>query len=371
MLTMSSSESDMSSSELLLCSVTVNPVSLSADPCCNLTIVNQSRSGPGTWGEAMRRRDFIRGTIGSAIAWPLAVRAQQTSTAKIGLLWPGAGPPVSPRLESFREGLGRSGYIEGKNVSIELSYARTAQDQAADLANANVDVIATVGDHGTKVAQEATSTIPIVALGDDLLGSGLIGTLSRPGGNTTGISILSAELSAKRLELLQTIVPGLSRVAGLWDPSTGPSQVGMSENAARAMKLKLQILEVRRREDLDGAFRAARDNQLQALSIFSSPFLASLYREIIDRAAEYRLPAIYQWREHAEAGGLMSYGASLPAMWEQDGALVAKVLKGAKPSDLPVEQPSKFELVVNLKTAKALRLNVSNQMQMLADEVIE
>jgi putative ABC transport system substrate-binding protein len=142
----------------------------------------------------------------------------------------------------------------------------------------------------------------------------VIGSLSRPGGNTTGISILSAELSAKRLELLQTLVPGLSRVAGLWDPGTGPSQVGMSENAARAMKLKLQILEVRRREDLDGASRAARDGQLQALSIFSSPFLASLYQEIIDRAAEYRLPAIYQWREHAEAGGLMSYGASLPAM---------------------------------------------------------
>jgi putative tryptophan/tyrosine transport system substrate-binding protein len=323
----------------------------------------------------MRRRDFIKGVVGAATTWPLAAHAQQTGFAKIGLLWPGAGPPVSPRLESFRDGLRQSGYVEGQNVSIELSYARTAQqklaDQAADLVRANVDVIATFGDHGTKVAQEATGTIPIVALGDDLLGSGLIGSLSRPGGNTTGISILAAELSAKRLELLQTIVPGLSRVAGLWDPSTGPSQVGMSENAARAMKLNLQILEVRRREDLDGAFRAARDSQLQALSIFSSPFLASLYREIIDRAAEYRLPAIYQWREHAEAGGLMSYGASLPAMWEQDGALVAKVLKGAKPSDLPVEQPSKFELVVNLKTAKALGLKVSNQMQMLADEVIE
>jgi len=322
----------------------------------------------------MRRRGFIKG-LAASVTWPLAVRAQQTGIAKVGLLWPGAGPPVSPRLESFREGLRVSGYVEGQNVSIELSYARTAQqkltDQAADLVRANVDVIATFGDHGTKVAQEATSTIPIVALGDDLLGSGLIGSLSRPGGNTTGISILAAELSAKRLELLQTIVPGLSRVAGLWDPSTGPSQVGMSENAARAMKLNLQILEVRRREDLDGAFRAARDGQLQALSIFSSPFLASLYREIIDRAAEYRLPAIYQWREHVEAGGLMSYGASLPAMWEQDGALVSKVLKGAKPSELPVEQPSKFELVINLKTAKALGLSVSNQMQMLADEVIE
>jgi putative ABC transport system substrate-binding protein len=230
---------------------------------------------------------------------------------------------------------------------------------------------ATFGDLATKLAQKATDGIPIVALGDDLLGSGLIGSLSRPAGNTTGISILAAELSAKRLELLQMMVPGLSRVAGLWDPSTGPSQVGMSENAARAMKLKLQILEVGRREDLDAAFRAARDGQLQALSVFSSPVLASLHREIIDRAAEYRLPAIYQWREHAEARGLMSYGPSLPAMWEQDGALVAKVLKGAKPSEMPVEQPSKFELVINLKTARALGLTVSNQMQLLADEVIE
>ena len=167
------------------------------------------------------------------------------------------------------------------------------------------------------------------------------------------------------------MVPGLSRVAGLWDPSTGPSQVGMSENAARAMKLKLQILEVGRREDLDAAFHAARHGQLQALSVFSSPVLASLHVEIIDRATEYRLPAIYQWREHAEAGGLMSYGPSLPAMWEQDGALVAKVLKGAKPSEMPVEQPTKFELVVNLNTARALGLTVSNQMQLLADEVIE
>jgi len=134
------------------------------------------------------------------------------------------------------------------------------------------------------------------------------------------------------------------------------------------MKLKLQILEVAHRDDLDSAFRAARDGHAQAVNVFSSPFLASLYREIIDRAAEYRLPAM---REHVEAGGLMSYGPSLPAMWEQDGALVAKVLKGAKPSDLPVEQPSKFELVINLKTATALGLSVSNQMQMLADEVIE
>ena len=323
----------------------------------------------------MRRREFIALFGGTVIAWPLAARAQQTGIAKVGLLWPGAGPPVSPRMESFREGLRRSGYVEGQNVTIELRYAEAGQEQlaghAADLVRANVDVIATFGDGGTKIAQGATRTIPIVTIGDDLLGSGLIGSLSQPGNNTTGITILGPELGAKRLELLSTIVPGLSSVAILWDPISGPSQVAISENAARTMKLKLQILEVAHRDDLDSAFRAARDGRAQAVNVFSSPFLASLYREIIDRAAEYRLPAIYQWREHVEAGGLMSYGPSLPAMWEQDGALVAKVLKGAKPSDLPVEQPSKFELVINLKTARALGLSVSNQMQMLADEVIE
>lgn len=244
----------------------------------------------------MRRREFIRLFGAGAAAWPLAARAQQANIAKVGLLWPGAGPPVSPRMESFREGLRRSGYVEGQNVTIELRYTQAGQEQladhAADLVRANVDVIATFGDGPTKIAQAASSTIPIVTIGDDPLGSGLIGSLSRPGGNTTGISIIAAELSAKRLELLSTVVPGLSRVVSLWDPSSGPSQVAMSENAARTMKLKLQILEVQHRDDLDGAFRAARDRQAQAVNVFSSPFLASLYREIIDRAAEYRLPAI-------------------------------------------------------------------------------
>ena len=323
----------------------------------------------------MRRREFTT-LLGAAVAaWPLAARAQQANTAKVGLLWPGAGPPVSPRMESFREGLRRSGYVEGQNVTIELRYAEAGQEQlaghATDLVRANVDVIATFGDGGTKIAQGATSTIPIVTIGDDLLGSGLIGSLSQPGNNTTGITILAPELSAKRLELLSTIVPGLSSVAILWDPISGPSQVAMSENAARTMKLKLQILEVAHRDALDSAFRAARDGHAQAVNVFSSPFLASLYREIIDRAAEYRLPAIYQWREHVEAGGLMSYGPSLPAMWEQDGAMVARILKGAKPSDMPVEQPTKFELVVNLKTAKALGLTVSRDFLLIADEVIE
>ena len=322
------------------------------------------------------RRKFVAALGSAAFAWPLAARAQQgDNVTKIGVLWPGASPPASPRMESFRKGLSQFGYVEGRNVAIELRYARGGPQQlpdlAAELVRLKVDVITTFGDLAPRIVQQATGTIPIIAIGDDILGSGLIGSLSRPGGNTTGFTILSPELSAKRLELLQWMVPGMSRVAAFWDPTTGPSQATMSENAARSLKLKLQIVEVRHRDDVVGAFRAARDSQAEALNVFSSPILASLYREIIDGAAEYRLPAIYQWKEHAEAGGLMSYGPSLPAMYEQAAAIVVKVLKGAKPADPPVEQPTKFELVVNLKTAKALGLSVPQNLLATADEVIE
>jgi putative ABC transport system substrate-binding protein len=322
------------------------------------------------------RREFIVGLGGALFVRPLAVRAQQAEKiAKIGVLFPGGSPPAAPRMESFRNGLRQRGYVEGQNIAIELRYAERGLQQlpdlAAELVGLKVDVITTFGDLATKVAQQATSITPIVAITDDILGSGLIGSLSRPGGNTTGFTILAPELSAKRLELLQRIVPGMSRVACLWDPTTGPSQVSMTENAARALKLKLQVVEVRQREDVAGAFRAARDGQAEAANVFASPFLASLYQEIIGRAAEYRLPAIYQWKEHTEAGGLMSYGPSLPAMWEQAATIAVKILKGAKPSDMPVEQPTKFELTINLKTAKALGLAVPSTLLATADDVVD
>jgi putative ABC transport system substrate-binding protein len=322
------------------------------------------------------RRKFITGLSSTVFSWPLAARAQQSEhVPKIGVLWPGASPPASPRMESFRKGLRQLGYVKGQNVAIELRYAqagpRQLPDLAAELVRLKVDVITAFGDLTPRLAQQATETIPIVAIGDDILGSGLIGSLSRPGGNTTGFTILSPELSAKRLELLERMVPGMSRVAAFWDPTTGPSQPTMSENAARSLKLKLQIVEVRQRDDVVGAFRAARDGHAEALNVFSSPILASLYREIIDRAAEYRLPAIYQWKEHTEAGGLMSYGPDLREMYEQTATIVVKILKGAKPADLPVEQPARFELVINLKTAKALGLAVSPSLLATADEVIE
>jgi ABC-type uncharacterized transport system substrate-binding protein len=323
----------------------------------------------------MKRREFIT-LLGGAMAWPLAARAQQAgSTIRVGLLWPGDAPPVSPRMESFRQGLRALGFVDGQNIAIELRYAQRGPQQlpelAAELISLKVDVILAPGDLAPKVAQQATETIPIVAGGDDILGAGVVASLSRPGGNTTGLTILSPELSAKRLEILRDIIPGLSRVAALWDPTTGASQVTMTTSAALSLNLKLQVLEVRRREDVAGAVRVARDSQAEALNVFSSPFLASLHREIIAFAAEYRLPAIYQWKEHIEAGGLVSYGPNLGAIWRQFGIIVAKVLKGVKPADLPVEQPTKFELVVNLRTAKSLGLSIQPSVLLRADEVIE
>jgi putative ABC transport system substrate-binding protein len=324
----------------------------------------------------MRRRELITLIGGAGLAWPLGARAQQDgSIPRIGILWPGTSLPAPPRMEAFRQGLRDLGFIDGQNVIIELRYAQGGLQQlpelAAELVRLKIDVIQASGDLAPRIAQQATTTVPIVAMSDDILGAGLIVSLSRPGGNITGLTILSPELSAKRLELLKEIVPGLSRVTALSDPTTGKSQVAMAEEAARSLNLKLQILEIRRRDDVAEVIRAARNSQAEAINIFSSPFLASLHQEIIGFAAEYRLPAIYQWREHAEAGGLLSYGPGLAAMFRQTAGIVVKIIRGAKPADLPVEQPTKFELVVNPKTAKSLGLTIPPSILLRADEVIE
>jgi putative ABC transport system substrate-binding protein len=284
-------------------------------------------------------------------------------------------PPVSPRMESFRLALRQFGYIEGQTVAIELRYAEKGVGQlpelAAELIRQQVDVITAFGDLAPKVAQQATETIPIVAISDDIVGAGLVASLAHPGANITGFTILSPELSGKRFELLKEFVPGMSRVAALWDPTTGKAQVTESEDAARALNLKLQVLEVRNRDAVSGAFSAARDGQAEAINVFASPILASLDREIITLAAEYRLPAIYQWREAVEAGGLLSYGADLASMWRQSGVIVGRVLKGERPANLPIQQPAKLELTVNAKTAMFLKLPVPPNVLVLADAVID
>jgi len=323
----------------------------------------------------MNRRDVITLIGATAATWPLTARAQQGGMPTIGLLWPADAPPVFPRMESFRQGLRASGLVEGQNVAIELRYGQRGPQQlpelAAELVRLKVDAIFTGGDLAARVAQQATGTIPIVTISDDIIGAGLIPSLSRPGGNITGVTILAPELSAKRLEVLRDIIPGLSRVTALHDPTNGTSQLTMAEGAASALDVKLQVLEIKNREDVGRTIRAARDTQAQALNVFFSPLLSSLHREIITLAAEYGLPAIYQWKEHVEAGGLISYGPNLAAMWRQSAIIIGKVLKGAKPADVPVEQPTKLELVVNFKTAKSLDLTIPPSVLLRADEVIE
>ena len=322
----------------------------------------------------MRRRLFIGLLGGAAATWPVVAWTQER-VRKVGILWPGASPPASPRLESFREGLREANFVEGQNLVIELRYSdRGSQhlpELAAELVRVKVEVIQASGDNAPKVAQRATSTIPILAFTDDVLGAGLVDSLSRPSGNITGLTILAPELSAKRLEFLSAIVPGLSRVAVLWDPTSGKSQVTMTETAAQANKMQLQVLEVRHSDDLAQAFAAALKGGAQAVNVFASPFLASLSGEIIGFAATHSLPAIYQWKEQVEAGGLVSYGPSLAHMWRQAGTIAAKLLKGAKPADLPVEQPTKFELVINSRTAKSLGINLAPSLLIRADEVID
>jgi putative tryptophan/tyrosine transport system substrate-binding protein len=230
--------------------------------------------------DVMKRREFITLLGGAAAAWPLAARAQQAGgMPRIGILWPGPSLPAPPRMESFRQGLRALGFVEGQNVTIELRYAKDGLQQlpelAAEFVRLNASVILAFGDLAPRIAQQATTSIPIVAISDDMLGAGLIASLSRPGGNITGLTILAPELSAKRLELLKEIVPGLSRVTALWDPTTGASQVSMTEEAARYLNVKLEVLEIRRREEVADVIRAARNSQTHALNVLSSPFLAS------------------------------------------------------------------------------------------------
>ncbi|HEY8440128.1 MAG TPA: ABC transporter substrate-binding protein [Xanthobacteraceae bacterium] len=278
-------------------------------------------------------------------------------------------------MESFRRGLREQGYVDGRNVRVELRFAReglqTLPKLAAELVQLNVDVMCTFGDLTPKLAQEATRAIPIIAITDDIVGAGLVDNLSRPGANLTGLTILAPELSAKRLQVLKSVFPTITRVATLTDPTTGTAQVLLTSNAAQFLNVDLQVLQIRGREDLSAAFEAAKVRRAEALNVFSSPLLSSLSGEIIELAAEYKMPAIYQWREHVEAGGLISYGPNLGEMWRQCAVMVAKVLAGAKPGDMPVEQPSTIELVVNHKTAKALGLELPLPLLIRADDLIE
>src|SRR5215510_1730168 len=310
-----------------------------------------------------------------------SAEAQQTGkVARIGYLVAGGPSPSSntARIEPFRQGLSELGYVEGKNIFIEWRYAEGKLDRlpalAAELVLLKVDVIVTSGPTVTRAAKEATNTIPIVmAFDNDPVGSGVVASLARPGGNITGLSILAPEISGKQLELLKEIVPRLSRVAVVGTSSTpGNAELLKGiELAAGVLKVKLQYLDVLSLKDVETAFRAAGKGRADAVVVLNSPVFSSQQTQIADLAVKSRLPAIYDRPESVENGGLMSYGVNRSDLYRRAAVYVDKILKGAKPADLPVEQPMKFEFVINLKAAKQIGLTIPPNVLARADKVIK
>jgi putative tryptophan/tyrosine transport system substrate-binding protein len=308
----------------------------------------------------------------------IAEAQQPKKVPQIGFLIGGTPSSTVARSEAFRQGLRELGYIEGKTIMLEWRYAEGKLDRlpalAAELVRLKADIIVTSGATPTGAAKQVTSTTPIVMAQDtDPVGSGFVASLARPGGNITGLSSLAPELSGKRLELLKEIVPKLSRVAVL-GTSTNPAYAQTlkeTELAAKAFRVQLQYLDVRIAGDIDGAFRAAAKDSADAILLLVSLVLNSHRPQIIDLAAKNRLPAIYYNPEWAEAGGLMSYGVSFTDLYRRAAMYVDKILKGAKPADLPVEQPTKFEFVINLNTAKQIGLTIPPNVLARADKVIK
>jgi putative ABC transport system substrate-binding protein len=329
----------------------------------------------------MRRREFITLLSGAAVGWPVAANAQQANKiARIGWLWQNLAPNPQPR-EAFLQALRDLGYVEGRNLVIEYRDAEGKPERfpalAAELVALKVDVIVATVTGAALAAKQATRTIPIVfTFVSDPVGSGLVTSLARPGGNATGLSNLSVNLVGKRLELLRQAVPGISRVAALWQPGAldermEKEQLKGAEVAARALGVRLQFVETRGPEDFDRAFSDMTSAGVGALTMLSTIMFSDERRRLVDLAAKHRLPAVYPGRHFVDAGGLMAYGASQAGVSRRAATYVDKILKGAKPADLPVEQPTKFELVINLKTAKALGLEVPPSLLAHADEVIE
>src|SRR5215472_746695 len=332
----------------------------------------------------MRRRDFIV-VVSGAAAWPLAARARQAAKIpRIGILSPSRSEDASPNrvtLKAFVAGLRELGYVDGQNIAIERELSEANADQlreaAAELVKHNVDVIVTLSTTAARPAKQATSLIPIVAIGmADPVAVELVASLARPGGNVTGTTFLGPQLVTKRLQLLSEVVPQHSRVAVLWHPHaysdrTMDGMVKEAEHAAQTLGMLLQFVLANSPEEITGTFSTITRDGADALCVFPSPMLFAEYGRIVNIVAEKRLPTIYAAREGVELGGLMSYGANLADLARQTASYVDKILKGAKPAELPVQQPTKFELVINLKAAKELGLTFTRDFLLIADEVIE
>ena len=315
------------------------------------------------------------GSILLAVGLP-AQAQQPTKVARIGYLSPGDPVSRTYRTEAFRQGLKELGYIEGKNIAIEYRFAEARSERlpelAQDLVRLKVDIIFAGSHPATEAAKNATQTIPIVTSSQDPVSSGFVVGLARPGGNITGLTNLTSELVGKRLELLKEVIPQLFRVAVLWTPSHPASTIWRrTEVVAQSLGVQLQAAEIRERDDLELAFVAIKRERAEALLMLRNPLVNDLTKRIANLAAASRLPAIYDEQRFPELGGLMSYGVNLADVDRRAAIYIDKILKGANLADLPIERPTKFELVINLKTAKALGLKIPAHLLMEADKVIE
>jgi putative ABC transport system substrate-binding protein len=327
----------------------------------------------------MKRKINVLTLCAMLFALCLSAEAQQPARInRIGILSPSSGSLFSARDEALRQRLRELGYVEGKNVVIEYRYAEGKRermpDLAAELVQLKVDVTVTTSPSATLAAKKASATIPIVfAAADDPVGTGLVSSLAQPGGNITGFSLMTPDLDGKRLELLKEAFPKVARVAFLWEPGGTRGNLPLTdmEPAAKALGLKLLSLEVRNLDDFEGAFARAKREGAQALITTTGARINTQLRRVLDLAAKNRLPAIYHYSEFVEAGGLMSYGPDNTDLWRHAAEFVDKILKGAKPGDIPVEQPKKFEFIINLNAAKQIGLTITPNVLVRADRVIK
>ncbi len=315
----------------------------------------------------------------SLLTAPLTSTAQQAAhVPRLGLLIPGSSAAFAPRIEAFQHGLRDLGYVEGRNLTIAYRFTEGQDDRlpelVAELIRLAVDVLVTDGWAAIRAAQHATTTLPIVmAVSGDPVREGFVASLARPGGNITGLSFMQPQVSGKRLKFLQEAAPTLSHIAVLWNPDVSLSTLGFKETqtAAQAIGLQLQSFEARSPDEFAQAFAAMTREHADALVVLSDPLFFGHRRQLAELTVRHRLPAMFHLREYAEAGGLMAYGANSNAMYRRAAYYVDRILKGTKPADLPVEQPVKFELVINLKTAKALGVTIPPTLLFQADEVIQ
>lgn len=327
----------------------------------------------------MRRRDFITLVTGVAASWSFAARAQQSAMPVIGFLSSRSPEDMTHLLAAFRSGLAASGYVEGQTIEIEYRFARGQYDElpklAAELAGRPIKVlVATGGDLSARAAKAVTSVIPIVfTIGTDPVKLGLVTSYSRPGGNISGINILASTLETKRLGLLHRLIPHAATIAALADPKFPPGEVEVQnvERAARALGLKIRVLHASTDDEIDAAFATIAKEHISALLLIGDPFYDTRRSKLVTLSGQHNVPTMYYFREFADAGGLASYGVDVRQGYRQAGDYVARILNGTKPADLPVIEPTKFEFVINLKTAKAMGVEVPPSLSAEADETIE